>query len=490
LEALKVASGLANPGHIAEDDSEFVVAEALPAELFIFSDGRFAPVTGFSLGNLEPHFVSIGEPDAGNVGITAFSVRRSEASPELFQAFARLENFGTEEVDVSVELFLDDRPEPINADELTIGAGEAGPVAFDLGAIESGVLMLRVSTADHLSVDDEAWVVVSPPRHVSVLLITPSNEPLEFAVQTDLVKEIAEVVIKSPEFLKEKTYRAEAVGGAYDLVIYDRCRPEKMPQANTLFIGSLPPEGGWSAKPKVDLPQIIDVEAAHPLMQWIELGDVSLLEGAPLERPPGSSVLIDADVGPMCVVAPRERFEDAVLGFAIIDEVAGEGDGTERYFGTDWPSRKSFPVFVLNVIDYLGGSRNVLDSGSVQPGKPVAVEGPTRKGRLHVVTPSKKRAGLQEGKAGKFSFSGTAELGVYEVQADQKAFRRFAVNLFDAAESNIQSQPEPSIKIGYVEIAGQPGWEVARREAWKWLLLLGLVVLLLEWYIYNRRVYL
>ena len=78
LEALKLAAGLANPGRSAEDVSDVQVAEALPATLYIFSDGRFGPVAGFALGNLDPKFVPIGSPEARNVGITAFSVRRNE----------------------------------------------------------------------------------------------------------------------------------------------------------------------------------------------------------------------------------------------------------------------------------------------------------------------------------------------------------------------------------------------------------------------------
>ena len=50
----------------------------MPASLYIFSDGRFGPVAGFALGNLDAKFVPIGSPDARNVGITAFSVRRNE----------------------------------------------------------------------------------------------------------------------------------------------------------------------------------------------------------------------------------------------------------------------------------------------------------------------------------------------------------------------------------------------------------------------------
>ena len=47
----------------------------MPATLYIFSDGNFEHVTGFSLGNLSPIYVPIGQDDSPNVGILAFSVR-------------------------------------------------------------------------------------------------------------------------------------------------------------------------------------------------------------------------------------------------------------------------------------------------------------------------------------------------------------------------------------------------------------------------------
>jgi hypothetical protein len=60
------------------------------------------------------------------------------------------------------------------------------------------------------------------------------------------------------------------------------------------------------------------------------------------------------------------------------------------------------------------------------------------------------------------------------------------VNLFDVNESN--TEPRPAVKIGEVEItAGQS--RKTPRELWRWVVLFGLIFLLLEWWIYNRRVH-
>jgi len=84
--------------------------------------------------------------------------------------------------------------------------------------------------------------------------------------------------------------------------------------------------------------------------------------------------------------------------------------------------------------------------------------------------------------------------------SDQKQLiTSFAVNMFDREESDIRlrvsQEPEDGVKvveslsIGYVDVSAESPSSSVRRELWKLLLLGALVVLVLEWYIYNRRVY-
>ena len=125
-----------------------------------------------------------------------------------------------------------------------------------------------------------------------------------------------------------------------------------MPQANTLFIGRLPPIPGWGAGETVVQPQIIDTDRAHPIMQSLELGDVDIMEARPLKPPPGSARLIESNKGPLMAVAAREGFEDAVLGFELISVEQGAAVSN-----TTWPIKLSFPVFLSNLLQYFGGNR-------------------------------------------------------------------------------------------------------------------------------------
>jgi hypothetical protein len=45
------------------------------------------------------------------------------------------------------------------------------------------------------------------------------------------------------------------------------------------------------------------------------------------------------------------------------------------------------------------------------------------------------------------------------------------------------------VKIGYVDVAGKGGTEGTRQELWRPILIAAFFILLGEWYIYNRRVY-
>lgn len=501
-EALRVAAGLANPGRSSTrgDEQDVQVADALPATVYIYSDGKFADVEGFSLGNLNAEYRPIGSENTPNVGITAFDARRNEEKPEELQAFARIENFSDEQVQLTAELYLDNFSGlPIDAARITIPAAKqdspsgVGGVEFRLGDTQEGKLMLKLDVEDALQLDNRAYAVINPPQRGRVMFVSHGNTAFELALDTDDAHKIADIQISDPRVLDSEDFQREATDGKYNLIIYDRCRPPvnddssqplaKMPQGNTFFIGTIPPVAGWEAMPRADLPQIIDYERAHPLLQLLDLGDVHFLDGRPLVLPLGGRTLIDTTEGPIFAIAPRGGFEDAVLGV----EFVGERDG-EMIPLTDWTRRISFPVFVLNLLHYLGGGQDALSTGSVRPGRPVELRSELQVDVLDVHSPEGNRFRVQRDGTGRFNFGQTDDLGVYEVFADGTLVQRIAVNLFDASESNIR--PRMAMTIGHTEIAGIAAPQPARKDIWKLLLLLALGVLFLEWYIYNRRVYL
>ncbi|HEY2761504.1 MAG TPA: hypothetical protein VGI75_12195, partial [Pirellulales bacterium] len=250
-------------------------------------------------------------------------------------------------------------------------------------------------------------------------------------------------------------------------------------------IGKTTGEKWWSLGEAADYPQIIDSDRTHPLMQWLDLGDVDIAEARPINPPTGGMRLLDSNKGTLLALAPREGFEDAVLGFGLYT-TDQNGDQTPN---TNWPIRRSFPAFVYAVLNYLGGASGIQAGESVKPGQPMTLRSDAPVDELSVRMPTGGTLSAPRGPGGTFHFSETGELGPYEVRDGSKLVERFTVNLFDPAESNIAPAKEQSIQIGHVTVEGHAGYQPVRQETWKWLLLGGLAVLLLEWYIYNRRVY-
>ena len=500
--ALELADGLANPAQVSvqEGAPEVDVTPAQAATLFIFSDGRFSDVQDFALGNLEPIYVPLGQPTTANIAITALETRKSEGALGERVAFVQAANYSDKPAEVVIELLLNDRL--VDANRLDIAEGEVSGFTAPLGEASAGELVARISQSsldtieDRLPLDDTAYAAINESRSGRVLLITPGNVAIEQALATPRAERLGGVETESQAFLQASEYQNRASAGGYDLVIYDRCAPEEMPRSNTLFIGSQPPLETWAAQEKesetITVPQIIDWNRSHPLLAHIELGNFDIVDSLRLSPPTGSSTLIDAAEGPIAAIAPRNGYEDAVIGFPILVEVDG---AIQR--NTDWINRHSFPTFWLNTLQYFVASQSTTKS--LQPGQPIELK-PIAAGStdLAVTDPSGKTATLRRRGQQPFVFQATDTTGVYRVSEAGQETTRFAVNLFDREESEVrlryataddeQAVQVASIRIGNIEVAAT-GSTPARQEIWRWLLLAALVVLLLEWYIYHRRVY-
>jgi hypothetical protein len=526
--ALELADGLANPSRmpIQEGDKEIDVVEAQPATVYIFSDGRFENVKGFSLGNLKPYYIPLGSVEAKNLAITAFTTRRSDAHPEQRQAFVQVANFTEAVQKVTVELQLDGSF--LDAKEVDVPANESVGVVFPLADAPPGKLMARLkyeldtpTKHDVLAQDDIAYAALNDEKPGRVLVVTPGNVALEVALATERAHKLGNIEFQKPDVLTSDAYKRDSESGAYSLIVYDQCAPASAPRANTLYVGRLPPGRTWRggdkaaaaeiAKPtpdggkaaakeesptKASAPQIVDWDRSHPMLASVELGNIEIADSIVLQPPPGATVLIDSTAGPIAAVAPRDAYQDAVLGF----EIFGQGADGSRTANTNWPRMLSFPTFCLNTLEYLAGGSEDSQLASTRPGQPVELRTAGNVSELAVVDPSKKEYAVRRTAQDVFQFQNTGQLGVYDVKQGDQVIERFAVNLFDRQESDVRVRPtqggetstiKPAdIKIGNIEVEATLGQTPARFEAWKIVLGCALFVLILEWYIYNRRVYL
>ena len=489
-EALVAAAGLANPGRTSDKESslDVQVADALDAVLMIYSDGGVRKVPRFAQGKLSPEYHSVGNVDdpPANVGIVAFSVSEP-AEDGSAQVFARLQNSDDEAQSVSVSLFVGEQLQDAEAD-IEIDAGQMKSVSFDLPSVlvnvdEPVAVQLKIDQDDIYLQDNQAFSVINPPGKSNVLVVARDNQYFQFACSTELIKKQAKVEFQDWDYLEEAEYFEKSVLREYDLALFEGIVPEVMPRCNTLVMGVLP-KTGWTSIGKNSPTPIFDFDSAHPLLSSVQMGSVTIINSDNLEGPKGSLSLIESSDGPIGVLAPREGFLDFVLGFSIV-EFDDQGNSV---INSDWPKKLSFPIFIQNVIANLGGASRFTSDRNVKPGDLLKLKRNDGVTRLEIETPDGRMELVEGQKENSFQFSGTNRSGIYRIRdAETKELQRLVpVNLLDATESNLTVRE--SLDLGYSEYKQISTQVPSRKEWWPWVLAVGLVLLMVEWLIYNRRV--
>jgi len=496
-EALRAAAGLANPGRSSFDNlNDIMVADAIPATVYLLSDGAFGDLGDFDLGKLKLEYLPIGESKAANLGIISFAVQRNEDKNGQLETFARIVNNSDEKVEFSASLELDGQL--LDASTGSIEAGQESGLLFELSDVEQGQLKLQLDYTDRLAVDNTAYAAIRPARPINVLLITPGNSALETALQTPRVQLVATVRIEPPSFMTDPLYITSTADANFDLILFDQCAPKEMPASNTMFIGSIPPfpdapvanpgdatdKNRWRFGQPQGPVVVLDVNRSNTITQYLEMGAVSIVEARTVTPPESGVVLMSADIGPILSVAPRGPFQDAVLGFSIV-QATSEGSS----INTDWGIKRSFPVFVYSAVEYLGGGITESSAPTVQPGWPIGLLLSNRFKNFQVIAPNGEKTELSRSDESRYNFTKTDVLGAYQVFAEgiERPVETFCVNLFSSRESNLAVAD--SVSMGFEKVAASGALVQARQEIWRWILLLGLALLVVEWIVFNRRVF-
>jgi hypothetical protein len=359
---------------------------------------------------------------------------------------------------------------------------------------------------DDFETDDSAWLAIGAVRKAKVLIVGPPNAILEAFFEQEAVERLATVERLSAGDLTKEAYLKRARSGDVDLVIFDRCHPQEevdLPQANALFIDDVPPPWRRGDEP-VKNPFLLVSKKDHPLLRWIttlyDVGiaeaflfdpqksldpklkpDFDLPEGDPKRRtlPPLTRILEAGGGVPMMLAIQRGSYTDVVLTFPFVNrEVPAQ-------VATSWYREPSLPLFFRNVLYMLGNVDDAVRVLSAQPGEPIVLRPEAGIQKLTIQPPGGSRTTLERGSRPDFIYADTDKIGVYKVERDDSATRWFTVNLLDSGESNLQ--PRDEIAIGAERIAAgeerpQP-WDL-----WKWILAAAVLLLLVEWQVYNRRV--
>ena len=486
---------------------------APPATAVIFSDGRIADAGELSVQRLDAEKIEIvtvgGRSD--NAGIVAMAARRNYERPEILEVFATVRNFGEGPMEFDAVLRMRDAegnsqhvdtqrvrlapglvapgpdvegeaggPPPGDA---AVPAGSVASVVFDELLFEGGgVLEISLTAEDALVADNRAWAVVRPPRHVQVLLVTEGNLFLERVLPT-LPLDVRRMTPAEYEAADDQML-GDGERSLFDVVILDRHSTARLPQAGYLFWGGVPQIEGVSLGDRVNDEVIFNWDESHPVLRHVPVEAVRAWEWYRLTVPSDAAMLMEGETSPVMCTFSREGTDFLISAFPLLIEDLATG---EPLMNSTWVTKAHFPVFMYNALQYLSASLDAGGDTGLRTGEPISIPVGGRARQVLISRPDGTRDTVPAAGAARVHYARTRLLGVYRCDGAAQAAERFAVNLFSAAESRVQ--PSDRLAIGAGQVITGSGVGTVNRPFWPWLLVAALVLLLLEWVVYNKRVF-
>ncbi|MEJ2701202.1 MAG: VWA domain-containing protein [Sedimentisphaerales bacterium] len=456
-----------------------------PAQLVLFSDGQIRDLDQIAVGSDELVFHSIGQSQQ-NVAVTAMQARRSYEKPEEINVFATLANYGPDAARCDVQLSINGDVRAVKS--VTVPPQKAGDdadqgkpgqiaVDFSLTHTEAGVLEVRQlpspgasAAGDCLTCDDAAWAILSPPKRLSVLLVTAGNVVLESALRAC---PLAQLERRSPAEFDAMDHAALSVEQPYDVIVLDGCVPAHLPKCRYLVFGS-PPDGiDVTSSEELENQVIVDWRTKHPVLQYVNLANLFAVKCHQMVLPRDAEVLAEFNETPAMAVVRRQGSTFLLVGFNVLQ--------------TNWPFEPGFVLFCYNATNFLGTQIGRDQQFNLQVGEPLVVEDVPPDVPARIDGPDVAAVEVTPSASGSVRFSGTSRAGPYSVSVPDQPVRLFAVNLLDPKESDLDPQSKIVLPGQSVQAQGNT-LSRANLPLWSYLVGLVLVIVCLEWFVYNRKV--
>jgi hypothetical protein len=466
------------------------------ADIELFSDGRIADADQQFVTRGNMRYYKIGQAD-DNVGIVGFDVRRQFDQPGMLSIFVEVENFGPGPVKTDLSILLDGKPlpGPGSVKEISLGpavvttspAGERRDasdqptrqtVIFEMQHEAGGVIEAKLHRDDTLEIDNHAFAPVDPPREVRVLAVTDRVEIRHFL--SDGFQDSLE--IKDFKLMSSKEYDAApdsalVVEGrsAFDLVVFDLHGTNRLPPGNYLFFGGLPHVEGISyGEPDIENGVLAVWSENHPLLRNVHLESVYVAKWKRLLLPEHAAKLVEGEDSAVMALVTDPGHRYLVIAFDLLD--------------SDFPMEYAFPMFLQNTVMYLCSGGLLKESRLLHPGETIALQVPPGAQAVRIERPDGGEENLDANGRQAVTYARTHEAGVYKARFDDrsKTVEISAANLLDPLESLVR--PNDAFTVGTEKVASVGGDGKVNEALWPWAVAVALLVLLFEWWVYNRRV--
>jgi hypothetical protein len=270
-------------------------------------------------------------------------------------------------------------------------------------------------------------------------------------------------------------------------VIFDGATPAQAPRGNAIYLDPRGPGSPVKVEAELKQPGFDRIERKHPIVRWTALDDVNVSRGHKLVPETGDKVVGASDQGPILIAGQRGGFKFVAIGFDPRD--------------SDLPLRVAWPLLLLNSINWFTDEDSQYIS-SFRTGDVWRVPVVSNSGQARLKTPGggelfvpvhEGRAVYLGERAGFYELTGIdgsdplAGAVAGPGGGPVSTTGAFAANLLDAEESAIE--PAKELVIDGKKAGALGGFQIGvRREIWIYLLLAAILLTLIEWITYHRRI--
>ncbi len=499
--ALQLAGAFAG----SRDETIAGAADATaPPEVVLLSDGDVAGANhAFSLRAGEFRFVQVAStstpPDAAdidNLGFVALGARREYEDPARVIVFARLLNASSQPIDAIVTLSLDGRAAATVRRSVPAATAEAPGEATLSHALDlpgGAVITLQHNHADQLAADDVAAIVLPPPSQPRIALVfgsTPRDDrpagPDPYLHELLSSMEPQRLDIFTGDAWNQIDAATIDSGSRYDLVVFDRASNHRLPGIPSITFGGTP-AGVREIKPKNDERgggPILSWDRQHPVMRNLALDSIVFTGFGALDLPQSTATpLAYGSEGPIIALLRTRGARHLLVGFAM-----GK---------SNWPLHVSSAMFVQNATEFLtlasggggggtGGSGGGGQDGIVyRPGETIALRA-APDAKTVVVEGAGAHADIPADPGAPLTLPAMRRAGLYRAVGAMPPNNVLAVSVLSDVESDIR--PRDSFTVNAQASEGLSAQTNQPLPLWPWLLGAALLLAVIEWLIYCRRV--
>ncbi len=444
-EALALAKSLAGSGR--------------NVRMAILSDGAF-PDPGQMELPFEVEYQKLGEIQP-NVAVTGLDIRRALRDPQLIEMFVAIQNFSESPRKGNMLVYLDE--ELLDSKFFDLDGGKSLSQIFEAKLPEGGNVRVQLDVKDGLDLDNRAWQVVLPPKPRTVMIVGARNFFLERVFQASQSIHVDSRPLADYDADEAATCTA---------VIWNRVDKPLVAPTNNIYLGCFPQLEGLSLGETVKSPAILDWDTAHPVNRFIDYSNLLIEEAQVVALPATAVPLVTAsDNRPLIALTRSGRHPLCIVAFDP--------------FASNWPLLVSFPIFLHNCLNHFEAQGSAAENSNLQVGR--AITAPAHLEDPVIRLPSGEDVPMNRPPNGDYTFSRVDRCGPYEIRADGKVVRTIAANLFDSRESSLRPADRPL--VSGTPVAAARLAEETRREYSKPLLLAALCLLLFEWFVYHRRIF-